>query len=217
MSRFILLVFFLVAGFTTVHAQYLSPKTNPLSLLFGVYKLEVEASLGGRWAIQPEVALVTKGQRFWSKDYNSEGYRFGMMVKRYFTDAYYNERFYGFAYFRHSPMTFTDLVPEGEMPDQRDFKRNRRTFGFGIGYTSVGNDNFVWDCSVAIGRHSSNDRQYTSTLDGGEDISRAYDETIFETPLDVYARIGVGVRIFQGEGLARKVAADDARHAEWDF
>jgi len=201
---------------TQLIAQYTQFATNPISLLYGVYKVEAEFPLGNHFAIEPEFSLLSQGQRFWFPDYNTKGHRIGAVVKKYFDKRVLNEGFYGFVYLRHASLAFTDFQAEGELPDQRDFSRRRNIFGFGAGYTKVGQDGFYYGCSFGIGRHTpQNDKKYTSTLPEGM-ISTAGDEGIFRTPIDVYARVSVGVRIYTEAGLKERQAYEQAIQDEQD-
>ncbi|MFK8057538.1 MAG: hypothetical protein AB8F78_15540 [Saprospiraceae bacterium] len=197
-------------------AQYTQFSTNPISLLYGVYKVEAEFPLGNHFAIEPEVAYLSTGQRFWFPDYDTKGHRMGLVMKKYFDKSMVYEGYYGFAYFRHVSMTFTDFQAEGELPDQRDFIRRRNVFGFGIGYSKVGLDGFFYGGAFGIGRHSAqNTKEYTSTLPE-ETISKAEDEDLFRTPIDVYGRISVGIRLYNQSGLEAKNAYEKAQQEEFE-
>lgn len=196
-----------------LHAQYTQLSTNPVSLIFGVIKVEGEASMRPGWAIEGEVSAITKGQRAWSPDYDSRGYRLGLNLKRYFIADGLNEGYYGFAYARHVQTKFTDFVREGEQPDQRDFDRNRKTIGFGLGYAGAGADGFYYGFSLGIGRHVQNEKVYTSTIPG-EVISRADDDERFDGPFDVYGRVSVGLRIYSPSGKTYKDEVEAEREAE---
>ncbi len=194
-----------VLPLTLAHSQYTQISTNPSSLLFGVFKVEVEIPAANRWAFETEFALMSKGQRFWTPDYETKGYRAGFSLKRYFDATMPNEGYYGFMYMRHSALAFTDFAREDERYDQRDFDRIRTTLGFGAGYTKVHKDGFFYGCALGIGRHVGDTKKYTSSVPG-QTVSEALDGEIFEMPIDVYGRISIGVRLFNSVGAAQKEA-----------
>ena len=204
----------LLATVVALHAQYVQLTTNPSSLIFGVFKIESEFGLPNNFAIEPEAAVLVKGQRFWTPDYDTEGYRFGVVGKKYFDPAKPHEGWYGMVYARTAEFTFTDFVEEGDRPDQRDFERSRSTIGFGVGVTDVGRDGFVFGASLGIGRHFVDDKDYTSPAPvPGSEISDSDDADIFDVPIDVYGRIYAGLRLFLGQGRAEKDAYE-AKKAE---
>ena len=200
------LLFALLLG-GTLRAQYIQVSTNPSSLLFGVFKLEAEVSLGKNFALEPEAALFVKGQRFWSQDYETEGERFGLVIKKYLDRSKPYEGFYGFMYGRFGNIVYTDFMEEGEMRDQRDFDRQRNTVGFGLGHAKVGKDGFYYGFSLGIGRHFVNEKTYqTPTLAPNGEIYESNDAELIQMPIDVYGRISVGVRLYSPAGRDAKDA-----------
>ncbi len=203
----VLLTIGLAAIAALAHAQYTQISTNPASLIFGVFKLEAEIPLNNHFAIEPEAAVLVKGQRFWTPDYDSEGYRLGVVGKKYFDAAKPHEGFYGFVYARNSKFTFTDFIEEGERRDQRDFERVRSTIGFGIGHAAVGKDGFYYGFSLGIGRHFVNEKTYTSdALGPGGEIFDTDDAEFLRLPIDVYGRVSMGLRLYNKTGRAEKDA-----------
>lgn len=213
LARLMLLSGFLLST-AVLYAQYVQVSTNPSSLIFGVFKLEAEVPLGKNFAFEPEASLFVKGQRFWSQDYDTEGERFGLVIKKYFDRAKPYEGFYGFMYGRFGHIKYTDYVDEGEKRDQRDFDRQRNTIGFGIGHAKVGKDGFYYGFSLGIGRHFVNEKKYlTPALSPDGVIYESNDAELIKFPLDVYGRISVGVRLYNTSGREAK----DAYEREQDL
>ena len=210
----------LVAGLLTccyaLRAQYAQASTNPSSLLFGVLKLEAEVPFKSNFALEPEVAYLTEGRRFWTSDYDTEGVRFGVVAKKYFDADAAHRGWYGMAYLRSSRITFADFSEEGEQRDQRDFRRLRSTFGLGFGYTAVGRDGFVYGVSLGVGRHFTDRKDYlTPPLDGPNGrIFDSDDSELIPLPLDIYGRVYVGVRLFTARGRLEQDAVIEREEAE---
>ncbi len=211
----VLLTLGLVAVAALAHAQYTQLSTNPASLIFGVFKAEAEIPLNNNFAIEPEAAVLVKGQRFWTPDYDSEGYRLGLVGKKYFDASKPHEGFYGFVYARNSKFTFTDYVEEGGRRDQRDFERARSTIGFGVGHAAVGKDGFYYGFSLGIGRHFVDDKKYTTpALGPGGEIFDTDDAEFLALPIDVYGRVSMGLRLYNDAGRAEKDAYEKRLEAE---
>ena len=205
----------LFAAGAQAQPHYTQLTTNPSSLLFGVLKLEAEVGLDRNFAIEPEVAIMTEGQRFWTADYESKGLRYGVVAKKYFQADMPHEGYYGMAYFRRSSFTFLDQVAEGETRDQRDLDRTRATLGFGAGYTSVGRDGFTLGVSFGIGRHIVDRKEYltpATSVDGT--VFDPFDAEFIKFPLDVYGRVSIGLRLYNAKGRERKDAYE-AELEEW--
>ncbi len=200
---------------SALRAQYVQVSTNPTSLIFGVFKLEAELPLNHKFALETEAAVLVKGQRFWTPDYNSEGYRLGLVGKKYFDASRPHEGFYGFAYARVSSFKFTDYAEEGERRDQRDFDRDRSTVGFGVGHAAVGKDGFYYGFSLGIGRHFVNKKTYTSpALGPGGEIFDTDDAEFLALPVDIYGRVSMGLRLYNKRGRAEKDAYEERLELE---
>ena len=208
-----LLVVAFHANAPSLPAQYHQVALNPSSLLFGVLKVESEVPLGGSgWAVEPELAYLARGQRFWSRDYDTHGIRAGLVAKKYLTVDSTFSGLYGFGYARLGSVEFVDHVDEGDRRDQRDFRRGRFTVGLGLGWAAVGDDAFVYGFALGLGRHVVDRKRYTSS--GPGPIAEADDDEIFEFPLDVYGRVSMGIRLWEPGARAARDAHEGERALE---
>ncbi len=193
-------------------AAYIGLTTNPVSLLFGVVKLEAEIGLPKGFSIEPEVAFHTEGVRLWSSGYESEGQRFGLVLRRYFIGDGLNDGFYGMVYGRQGTFKYYETEDASLQDDEYDFELKRLTVGFGLGYQKTWPSGFSFGSSLGVGRNFVDEVRSLdpSDLDFNPNSDAADLGVGNEFPINVYGRISFGYRIFSQAYRQRALSQEDA-------
>ena len=198
---------------------YVGFASNPVSFLFGVVKLETEIGLPGGFALEPELSLLTEGKRFWSPDYDSKGSRYGLVMRKYFSNNGMYDDFYGFLYARASNLSFRQ-DEEVVDSDLYDYRLKRVTLGFGIGYSETYSSGFTYGLAIGVGRNIVDE---TESIDSrplpvvaGRGSSDYFGDAEYgqDFPINVYGRVSIGFRLFSSGYADRLNAAARARQKE---